>query len=170
MAKKDENAEKQGKGGDRKFKILMIVVGVFLLAAIGAGGYYIGTQWGEDEKESAPEQSRSADGTSFDSKGKLGPLLDLEEFLVNIADGDQTRYLKASITVEATDKKTKEEMDKRIPQIRDVIIFHLGTKTFDQVRDLQGKKQLRAELTKRLNEVVDQRLVERIFFTEFVVQ
>ncbi|ACV67877.1 flagellar basal body-associated FliL family protein [Desulfohalobium retbaense] len=169
MAKKDENAAKQGAKGDRKFKLLLIVASVFLLAAIGAGGYYIGTQWGS-ESEAAQENTPSSESVSFDSKGELGPLVEMDDFLVNIADGEQTRYLKASITVEATDKKSQDELNKRIPQIRDVIIFHLGTKTFDQVRDLQGKKQLRAELTKRLNGIVDQRLVQRIFFTEFVVQ
>jgi len=169
MAKKDENAEKQGKTQDKKFTLLLALIGVLLIAAVGAGGYYIGTQWGSQGEADAAD-SASQGGASFDSKGDLGPLVELDDFLVNIADGKQTRYLKANITVEAVDTSTQEEIQKRMPQIRDAIIFHMGTKTFDQVRDLQGKKQLRAELTKRLNGILDERLVERLFFTEFVVQ
>jgi flagellar FliL protein len=100
----------------------------------------------------------------------LGPLVELEDFVVNITDGEQTRYLKVNITLEAGGKKGKEEVENRLPQVRDTIIFQLSGKTFDQVRDLQGKKQLQAELVQNLNELLNKGRIESLFFTEFVVQ
>jgi flagellar FliL protein len=168
MARKEEKKDQLGKKRDWKFTVLLLVLGLLLLVAVGTGGYYLGSE--RHGSQALADKDPQAQSVSFAHKGALGPLVELEDFLVNISDGKQTRYLKSKMTLEALDKETKQEIQERIPQIRDAVIFHMGTKTFDQVRDLQGKKQLRAELTKRINAILEHRLIEHLFFTEFVVQ
>jgi len=46
----------------------------------------------------------------------------------------------------------------------------MGSKTFDEIRDLQGKLQLRSEIIARVNEFLHDGKVNNIYFTDFVVQ
>ena len=57
-----------------------------------------------------------------------------------------------------------------MPQIRDAILLLMSNKTFSEMSDLQGKLQLRAELLSRINSFFRKGKVQKIYFTEFVVQ
>jgi len=100
----------------------------------------------------------------------IGPMINIEEFIVNILDGEDTRYLKVAITLEFDKEDATKEVSVRMPQIRDAILLLIGNKTFDELRDLQGKMQLRAELVGRINTIVQRSKVENIYFTDFVIQ
>lgn len=172
MAKNLEEKSEPVKKRDWKFLLIMSLLAILLILAIGAGAYYIGVQSSANnsEQESENGEEEKSSGFPFGSANHLGPLVELEDFVVNITDRDQTRYLKVSMTLEAENKKTKDEIDDRLPQVRDAVIFQISGKTYDQLRDLQGKKQLQAELIASLNELLDKGRVQRLFFTEFVVQ
>jgi len=64
----------------------------------------------------------------------------------------------------------KEEMDKRLPQVKDIIVTLLPTRKFDDIQTVEGKLALRDELMQRLNKILTQGKVTNIYFTEFVVQ
>ncbi len=64
----------------------------------------------------------------------------------------------------------KSEAAQRMPQIRDGILLLIGNKTYEELQDLQGKKQLKAELTSKLNSILHYGKVKEIYFTDFVVQ
>jgi flagellar FliL protein len=57
-----------------------------------------------------------------------------------------------------------------MPQIKDAILLLVGNKTFGELNDLQGKIQLRAELINKVNSILLNGKVKRIYFTDFVVQ
>ncbi len=63
-----------------------------------------------------------------------------------------------------------EEIKQRLPQIRDLIISLLGSKSFDDVRSIEGKDLLREEMLRRINALLETGKARSIFFTEFVVQ
>lgn len=172
MPKKQEEKTESAPKRDWKFLVIFPLVALLLILAIGAGGYYLGLRGASDagQEEQDSEQEKRQSAFSFGSDEYLGPLVELDSFVVNITDADQTRYLKIGMTMEASDKKTRDEINLRLPQVRDAVIFELSGKTFDQLRDLQGKKQLQAELIKSLNDLLDKGRVVSLFFTEFVVQ
>ena len=57
-----------------------------------------------------------------------------------------------------------------MPQIRDAILLLIGNKTFEELQDLQGKKQLKAEITSKMNSFLKAGKVKAIYITNFVVQ
>ena len=57
-----------------------------------------------------------------------------------------------------------------MPQIRDAILLLVGNKTFEELQDLQGKKQLKAELLSKINAILQSGQAKSIYFTDFVVQ
>jgi flagellar FliL protein len=145
--------------------LMMVVVAIILAAGVVAAAYFLGT--GQSAATPAPVGSEVSSGTGASSI--IGPMVDIEPFIVNILDNDGTRYLKAAMTLEVEGSGT-EEIDKRMPQLRDAVLLVAGNKTYDELRDLQGKLQLRAEMLGRINEILRNSRVKRIYFTEFVVQ
>jgi flagellar protein FliL len=99
-----------------------------------------------------------------------GPLVDIGEFIVNIISEEQNHYLKAAMTIEAADPKSAEELKRRMPQIRDAVLMLVSNKTFEELYDMHGKKQLKAELLLEINAILTNGEAAAIYFTEFVVQ
>jgi flagellar FliL protein len=105
-----------------------------------------------------------------ESTSSIGPMVDINDFIINILDNNETRYLKAAITIELDSEETAAEVNQRMAQIRDAILVIIGKKTFTELSDLQGKLKLRSEIIKRLNKILTSGKVEGIYFTEFVIQ
>jgi len=99
-----------------------------------------------------------------------GPMVDLKEFLVNIISEDNGHYLKTSITLELSDTNTQKEVEARRAQVRDAILMLISNKTFEELYDLHGKKQLKAEITLTVNDVLTGGSVTAVYLTDFVVQ
>jgi flagellar FliL protein len=66
--------------------------------------------------------------------------------------------------------RAKEEIEKHAGKVRDRLIFLLSSKTFEDLSTSEGKYQLQTEITKKLNDVLGVAVVEKAYFTEFVVQ
>ncbi len=101
---------------------------------------------------------------------QVGPMVNIDSFIVNILDDQESRYLKAAITLEVSSEAVSTELSQRMPQIKDAILLLIGNKTFSELSDLQGKIQLRAELINKVNSILLKGKVKRIYFTDFVVQ
>jgi flagellar FliL protein len=114
-----------------------------------------------------------AAGGAAKAKGSsqiVGETFALDTFVVNISDKERDRYLKIATELELTEPGTEEELAQRLPQIRDLIISLLASKSFDDVRTIEGKNFLREEILLRVNALLTTGSVKRVFFTEFVVQ
>ena len=165
MAKK-EAAEESEEGGGSKKKLIIIIVAVLVLLGGAAGGYFF-FMGGEEEEKISPEQEQA----ELEKQAKqVGPMVNMDSFIVNIMDDQESRYLKATITIEVDGEEASMELTQRMPQVKDAVLLLLGSKTFSEISDLQGKIQLRAELINKINSLLLQGKVKRIYFTDFVVQ
>jgi len=163
--KKTEEKTEETKGGMMKI-IIIALVGILLLAGVGIGAYLMGAS--KSGKESA--EATTTETPKETSAVPVGPMVAMDDFIVNIMDTEGTRYLKASMTLELVNPESSAEVDERKAQIRDAILLYLSSKTFDEIRDLQGKLQLRADLIGRINGLLNTAKVKTIYFTDFVVQ
>nr|WP_320050090.1 flagellar basal body-associated FliL family protein [uncultured Desulfuromonas sp.] len=157
--------DKQEKGGKSKMMLFVILGVVVLLIAVGVAAYLLGSR--SAQQAPAGEAAQVEDTTTAEG---VGPMVDITDFIINILDKNETRYLKAAITLELENEETVAEVNERMPQIRDSILLLIGNKTFAELNDLQGKLQLRAEIIVRLNKLLKKGKVKGIYFTEFVVQ
>jgi flagellar FliL protein len=169
MAEKKEEEKSEESGGSKK-KLFIIIGAVVLVLLIGGGGaaYYFLLKKEPQVEEKDPGQDVPV--PELTQSAEIGPMVDIEEFIVNIISEEATHYVKASLTVELTNEEVKEEVNKRMPQIRDAILLLLGNKTYEELQDLQGKRQLKAELLSKLNSFLHAGKVKSIYFTNFVVQ
>jgi flagellar basal body-associated protein FliL len=112
----------------------------------------------------------SEGGEGEASSSHIGKVIPLDSFVVNISDRERDRYLKLKAELELSIPELSDELDQRMPQIRDLIISLLGSKSFEEVRTIEGKNFLREEMLLRINALLVSGKVKRVFFTEFVVQ
>jgi flagellar FliL protein len=94
----------------------------------------------------------------------------LDPFVVNIAETNGERYLKIVIQLEISDPRVADELGQLKPRIRDSILDLLTPKTYKDLMDLVGKQRLREDIAGRINNLLHQGKVTRVYFTEFVVQ
>jgi flagellar protein FliL len=106
-------------------------------------------------------------------KPELGPITTLGEFIVNLADPTESRYLRANVVLEldyGSSLKLAEEVDKRLPQIKDIVISSLGSKTSVQLQDPENREALKQEVKEKINAILNRGQLARVYFTSFAVQ
>ena len=185
-----EEAEDASGGGRPRWLLPVVASAVLVLAGAGAGFLMFYDDAPEEPIESAEapqeaeadhpferaqskaslEVAAAAEAAGAGADKMLGAIFSLDAFIVNIGDGDRDRYLKLKADLELTKDTVAEEIERRLPQIRDLIISLLGSKSFDDVRSIEGKDLLREEMLRRINALLVTGKARSIFFTEFVVQ
>jgi flagellar protein FliL len=163
MAQEKEPQEKQKKPINKIF-LFGIPLLILLIAGGGAAAYFLGVFAVSESSETELSDNNPP------QIEPLGPLLKMEDFVINIMQKDATRFLKMGITLETKDKESSERIKNRMPQITDAVLLLVGNRQFDQIKDLQGKLQLKADLVTHINSLIGRDEVTDIFFTDFVVQ
>lgn len=167
---KDAKEEAQPKKPFLKF----IILGVIALV-LGAGGY---TGWnffikGKKEEIKKEEIKKNAyKPYAKKKKEKPGIAYPLDSFIVNLLDkaGTGKRYLKIKIVLEVGDEEGQRTVDSHIPQLKDTILLLLSSQSFSDINTMEGKIELKQILLSRINQVLGEGIVHRLYFTEFVVQ
>lgn len=148
-------------------------VAIYALGALGL--FLIGgvmgavNAWAEGQtvppagKEAAPPAAKPAGRPPT-------TLVDLDPFLVNLADITETRFAKVTIKLESSAPEFSEAVDTHLPQIRDALLLLLGSKTSKEVRTVEGKLELRDAILERVNAIVGTQQANAAYFSEFVVQ
>ncbi len=170
MAEKEKKKDEQEKGGGKKKLLILIIAAVLLL---GGATYYLLVLKPHQEEEhlKKTEESKAAQLIKpMPDEAKIGPMVEIKEFVVNIIGEDTTHYVKASLSLELDRESTLDEVNKRMPQIRDAILLLIGNKTFAELQDIQGKNQVKAEIKSKINSFLRTGSINNIYLTDFVVQ
>lgn len=171
MAEKKATKKEGAEGSGKKKMIIIIVAALVLLLALGGGtAFYFMKKKQAEEEAKKKDPGLEVPVPELNPAATIGPMVDINEFIVNIISDEANHYVKASLTIELTNEPVKEELNQRMPQIRDSILLLVGNKTYEELQDLQGKKQLKAELTSKINSILQTGKVKAIYFTDFVVQ
>lgn len=165
----------------RNKSMMVVVIAVALISLVGTGGtaaYLLlfkesAATAATDHKEGDSTSSSDHDGDHFnsapDESAPLGPTYAMEDIVINLDGEDSNRYLKFSMVIEVDDEKTLEEVEARLPQIKDMTLTLVSSKTFADLQGADGKYRLREELRYRYNKLFKGR-IGRLYFTNFVVQ
>lgn len=154
----------------KKMIIMIAMISLFLMGSIGAGFYLV---WNRISNIGSPVQASEEVGEkkSIDEKAAaMGPVLNLETFIVNLADDDAQRFLKTTISLEMDAPEAVEEATSRLPQIKDYVVTLLPTKKSVEILSAEGKQILRSQLTDGLNRFLTKGKIDSLYFTDFVIQ
>lgn len=160
----ENKAPVEGKGKSKKL-FLFGGLAVFMLIA-GGGGFWAYRHFAN--RGSAGAKGMLAKAAQHPkAKGVLG----LEPFLVNLADVDEVRFLKATFQLGMEEElKGESKESPETPAMRDSIISLLSSKTAEQILTTQGKEKLREEIRSRINAIASENKVVEVYIVDFVVQ
>ena len=132
-----------------------------------------------EEPVEKPEEGKKAN--------HVGPIYEVTERVVNLADSGGRRYLKFALALEfespdkefsklegveriEKEKRFRVELAPTYPLMQDAIIGVLSSKTAAQVSSWDGKESIKTEIKDKLNSLPIGPKIAGIFITQFVVQ
>lgn len=127
----------------------------------------------KDKKEpSGAKESKKNDKAKEKGKDKaeLGPTVELNPIVVNLAGTDARRFLKTRMVLELNDEKAAEDIKARSPQIYDLLIDVLSSYKVYDLTAAGGKERIRSEVLDRLNLLLPSGTVVNVYLNELVVQ
>lgn len=95
----------------------------------------------------------------------------LEEFIVNLADINESRYLKVCVALEVEGAHGGEAAAyPEEAKVRDMIISVLSCKKYNELLTEKGKALLKEELKEKTNSILKEMKIHEVFFTSFAMQ
>ena len=151
-------------------KIVILLVAFLFLVMIGlTGGLFM--IWSKlSTTEAQANNAVTTEAENQQALPSLGTLYPLDTFIVNLADDGGKRYLRVTMDLELSEGVGVDEMEQRLPQMRDSILMVLPSKGFEDIRTIEGKISLRNEIVANINGIFGKKSITNIYFTEFVVQ
>lgn len=143
------------------------------------------------------EQNPDEDVVDEEEEVQKGIIVDLGDFILNLSDQNQKKYLKVNVALELTriptdydftkppEKKSGHsssdeedpmkmielEMAQYKPAIRDAVITNFSSKTSDEVLTSAGKELVKEQITEDVNAIfAGEREVIRVSFGQFIIQ
>lgn len=139
----------------------------------------------EEEEEPAPDEHAAAepgkDGKPAKSKfsvkkldlpddAEVKKVIELLPFVVNLADREDSRYLRMSVSIGVGESKEEKSDPILLTRVRNAMLSVLTTKSSDEILTPEGKSTLRKELLKAARAAVEEPHIEAIYITDFIVQ
>ena len=185
-----ENMQEEGGGGGRGKKLLILVFLVVLLAGAGGGGYFYFFRQPADGDETAKESTdkekkskskkskKSGDEDAEEKSAADEPtadadvknVVDLQPFIVNLADTEQARYLRLNVSVGVAGGEGEKPDQLFVTRVRNAMLAVLSAKSSEEVLSSEGKAKLRRELLKAAQKASAEPEVLAIYITDFIVQ
>lgn len=185
----------------KKSSMKLIIIALVVLILVGGGGYFyfrksatepVTAQEPEKDskksskKESSKETSKEEESDEKSTKSAtttsvedaipddedVKNIVDLPPFIVNLADEDQARYLRMSVSVGLGGEGGENEKPNTvfITRIRNAILAVLSVKKSEDILTVKGKAKLRKELLKAAQAASEEPEVKAIYITDFIVQ
>jgi len=166
---KTQGEEKKAGGGplDNKIILLATIIVAQALIAIAVTQFVIAPKL---QNLAGPVVADVvAEGKKVDQE--QGVLVGLNEVVVTLRDdGPTTSFLRINIDLEVTNNKVANMVEQRLPHLRDIVILSLSNKYSSDLRSLDGKSALKAELFRKLGDTLPEDSLMNIYFSDMVVQ
>jgi flagellar FliL protein len=93
--------------------------------------------------------------------------IDVPELTTNLMNGN---YIKISFKFETNSNSAKDELNKRLFQVNDIIIDQLSQMTSNELEQKNGKDKMKLALMQRINKVMQNGKVENVYITSYMIQ
>lgn len=171
-AKTEQSNEAPSRGAKPIILYALVIINMLVVAGVGFMVYS-----GKKKAAEQPGLEAVIQG-EVQAKGEeakmdrefVGTMVPMEMFLVNLSGANGRKLLKVLMELEVEGANVQTEIEKRKPQIRDIIITLLSSKTYEQVSSIEGKEYLREEVRDTVNSFLTKGKIKRVLFTEFIYQ
>ena len=164
----EEKEEGKKKGPNLKKPLIMVAVILVQVAlAYSVAQFVILPRLPGSEAES--------DSTEVVVEEEIAPkergiIIMMDDIVVNLKDGEDSRFLKVSTGLEFADKKLEQEISERMPELRDLLIDHLSNHEVEDMVHRQGREVVKQQVLEDFNNTLQAGNLLNIYFSDFVVQ
>lgn len=155
-------------------KILLYgTLALLLVAGIGAGAWWWFSRGAAAHAASPADQAAEGKGGSAHADLSNSGVLALEPFLVNLADPDAPRFLRATLGLVVADKAHALHLSEDVvakARIRSAVLELLATQQSGTLVTPEGKAALKKAIVASSSAIVTEAKVVDVLFSEFVVQ
>ena len=199
MANEQENEPSKGKDLN-KFFIITLLSMVIMFVVFALVNYVIMENLMSQKisKINVPQEELDENAGEEDELQR-GIIVDLGDFILNLCDETQKKYLKVNVAIEVSQKDTdfpkedtsakgghghgeaapavnpmdaiQQEMNQFKPAIRDAVITNLSSKTSTELASAAGKELAKEQIANDINSILGgEREVLRVSFGQFIIQ
>jgi flagellar protein FliL len=93
--------------------------------------------------------------------------VDIKEITTNLASND---FIRISFKIQTDSKDAKEELEKRDFQVNNIIILELSGLKVEEIQGKEGQLKLEETLKTKINEILQEGKVQKVYITQFLLQ
>lgn len=163
--KEGKNTEASGRKRKKLFWIIGGIILFFILAAVGAGVFAVKMGYAEQllvNMMGGYSESPSEQEPQF--------MYAVPEILVNISVNGRDRFLSVKFYLGHDEPELEEELEKRMPEIRDAVLKILWEKSIEDINTPEGKELLREEIFQAVNGILHRGKLRGVYFWHVMVQ
>ena len=198
---REREKDNDNRGNElNKFLIMniasMVILGLFL---IGTTYFVVKSLITQEVSKISITQEDLDDEEGEGDEIQKGIIVDLGDFILNLCDETQKKYLKVNVAIEVSQKDTdfpkedtaskgghghgeapaavnpmdaiQQEMTQYKPAIRDAVITNLSSKTSAELASAAGKELAKEQIANDINSILGgEREVLRVSFGQFIIQ
>lgn len=179
----DEKQLEMDNGGGKKKKMLIIIIAVVVLLAGGGAAFFflsgddaptdaqvdaaLATDVGGEGGEPSGESASASTGTAL-----YVPMP--RPFRFNVPGAARDRFVEIRVQLLVRGGDNEEEAKKHIPLIESTLLNVFSLSNADDLATSAGKASLKQkaliEVQKIMTEITDNKIIEQVLFTGFVMQ
>ncbi|MCL9781886.1 flagellar basal body-associated protein FliL [Vibrio sp. S4M6] len=163
----EENEAAEAGGG--KSKLILIIVVVVVLIAGGAGAFFMLGSSDESPEAAEAEQEKAAVPVNPVAYVNIP-----QPFLFNVTGDKRDRLVQIKVQLMVRGIENEDLARYHSPLIESSLLGTFASATVEQLRTATGRVELRDKATEdikaSLNRAVGKPVIERVLFTDFVIQ
>ena len=161
-----EDADEQSSG-----LFLKLVLPLFILASMGLGGWLAYDQYKNVDKIVSAAQETFSSVLASEAKGvQYGEFKELKDIIVNPAGTNGQRYLMVALGLESNSSAALTEVENREIVVRDTILKILSQYTVKELASIEHRNKTKNRLMEAVNGVLGGPEIDRMYFTQYVLQ
>lgn len=193
--------EQDGNTNDLKKVLLINLISTVIMGAVVIGAVWLlmDNMVAQKLSKISTQQEELEEESSSEDEIQRGIIVDLGDFILNLCDENQKKYLKVNVAIEVSQKETdfaesipaqkgghghgeaapaaspmdaiQKEMNQFKPAIRDAVITNLSSKTSAELSSTAGKELAKEQISNDINSILGgEREVLRVSFGQFIIQ
>lgn len=163
--------ENEAKAPKSLVSRLLPILAILLIPA-GVGGFIAYSQY-TSIAEAAVSSGLTlglVDDEEADSMITYGQFMTLDELLVNPKDSEGKRFLVVSLGLETKSPAVAGEIAQKDVVVRDAILQLLSEHTAADLAAIEQRDTLKLEILGKLNNILQEGDIERLYFTQYLLQ
>ncbi len=151
--------------------LVQIIAAYFLASYLIIPMFFDQANAGTKDKAGTEEQAGAADEEADQNEDKeFGYIFKVEDVIVNPAESRGSQFVLINIAFEVEEEDDIAELERREPQIRDILIRIISSKTIDQLDGPDDKELLREEIKGPVGALLKKGHLNNVYFVNYIIQ